>query len=322
MTRKKRELHEFYLEKNIYPNKSMSTFEGEKVVFRGGLVGQKVSGYLGKKKDGYREGTITDILAMSFMEEDYAYEIIRGSQIDDEAEDKDSIRLCDNYDECSGCFFQTIFIEDEIDIKVDMVRGLLDEYGIEDDFKFEANPIPFEYRNKMEYSFGDSCLGGDLVLGLNKKGKYHEKTPTLGCNLIDIDFRKIRGAVESYFREKNTPFYNKIKKEGFLKYLVIRKAHFTGEIMVHLVTSSKGELLEEEFVNMLKSLDLKADLKSVVWTVTDSLQDAVVKGDLKILYGESFITESLFGLNFRISPFSFFQPNVFSIKKLYKKFQI
>lgn len=92
--------------------------------------------------------------------------------------------------------------------------------------------------------------------------------------------------------------------------------------MVHLVTSSKGELLEEEFVNMLKSLDLKADLKSVVWTVTDSLQDAVVKGDLKILYGESFITESLFGLNFRISPFSFFQPNVFSIKKLYKKFQI
>lgn len=47
--------------------------------------------------------------------------------------------------------------------------------------------------------------------------------------------------------------------------------------MVHLVTSSKGELLEEEFVNMLKSLDLKADLKSVVWTVTDSLQDAVVK---------------------------------------------
>lgn len=89
--------------------------------------------------------------------------------------------------------------------------------------------------------------------------------------------------------------------------------------MVHLVTSSKGELLEEEFVNMLKSLDLKADLKSVVWTVTDSLQDAVVKGDLKILYGESFITESLFGLNFRISPFSFFQPNVFSIKKLYKK---
>lgn len=96
---------------------------------------------------------------MSFMEEDYAYEIIRGSQIDDEAEDKDSIRLCDNYDECSGCFFQTIFIEDEIDIKVDMVRGLLDEYGIEDDFKFEANPIPFEYRNKMEYSFGDSCLG-------------------------------------------------------------------------------------------------------------------------------------------------------------------
>ena len=87
----------------------------------------------------------------------------------------------------------------------------------------------------MEYTFGDSKKGGDLVLGLHRQNRFYEIVDTIACNVIDDDFNKIRIAVQDYFREKKASFYHKSRKEGLLRHFIIRKAFRTNEIMlIHL----------------------------------------------------------------------------------------
>lgn len=174
----------------------------------------------------------------------------------------------------------------------------------------------------MEYTFGDSEKGGDLVLGLHRQNRFYEIVDTTNCNIIDEDFNTIRESVQTYFREKKADFYHKRTKEGLLRHLVIRKAHRTGEIMVILVTTSDesfDSLRINLFLNKLLSIDLIGKIVSVYHVINDSPADAVVVEKLNLIYGKEFIREEMLGLSFNISPFSFFQPNIYTAEKLYQK---
>ena len=46
-------------------------------------------------------------------------------------------------------------------------------------------------------------------------------------------------ATVEYFRKQNLPYYRVMKKEGYLRHLVIRKATNTGELIVNLVTTTQ-----------------------------------------------------------------------------------
>ncbi len=294
---KKNEIIEFIIDKVEFPNKGYGTYEGEAIRFKGGIAGQKVQARVHRKRKGYAEVKILDVLEKSPIQTEFA---------------------CPHFGSCGGCTYQGLAYEDELKYKESQVRQLFEGEGLDINFLgIEPSPVVEGYRNKMEYTFGDEFKDGPLSLGLHKKGRFYEVVNVEHCNIVDSDFTTILVSALNYFQEKNTKFYNKRNHEGFLRHFVVRKAASTGEILLNLVTSSQGELDEEEFVSMLNKLELIGNINGILHTTNDGLSDTVQADKLDLLYGKDYITEELLGLKFNISPFSFFQTNTFGAEKLY-----
>jgi 23S rRNA (uracil-5-)-methyltransferase RumA len=103
-----------------------------------------------------------------------------------------------------------------------------------------------------------------------------------------------------------------------LRHLVIRKGEKTGEILINLVTSSQETLNDIEFTELFTNVELLGSIKGIIHTINDSVADTVQCDEMRILKGEAHITERLLGLEFDISPFSFFQTNSSGAEKLYE----
>ena len=196
---------------------------------------------------------------------------------------------------------------------------LLKKAGIRD-FVFEGietSPVIEGYRNKCEFSFGDTEKGGMLALGMRKRQSHYEVVNLTDCNLVDEDYLKIIKASVEYFREKGTPFYHKARHDGCLRHLVIRKGAYTGEILVNLITANEMNFDLKEFADKILSLNLDGKICSVLHTQNDSLGDVVKSDKTTILFGNDYFTERLFDLEFKVTAFSFFQTNTKGAEILY-----
>lgn len=227
--------------------------------------------------------------------------------------------ICEKFGQCGGCTYLNLSYESQIEYKEKAILKLLRNEGIsyEKFLGIEKAPNQFSYRNKMEFSFGDEVKGGQLELGLHKKGNPFGIVPTYDCHLVSEDFRKIMKSTIEYFRNENAVFYNLKNHFGFLRNLVLREGK--NEIMVCLVTSSQNEMNLNDFVDLLLGLSLNKKIVSIIHVVSDSLSDAIQPSEFKILYGKDTIEEELFGLKFKINLFSFFQTNTEGMKILYQK---
>lgn len=299
MVKKNQEV-ELYIDKTEFPNKGKAICEGKTVTVKGGLEGQTVLAKVIKNRRNKVEARIIEVLEKSPLE----------------MEPK-----CPHFGICGGCSYQNVPYENQLALKKKQVKEIIDKADIGEYEYMDIVPSPVTegYRNKMEYSFGDTEKDGPLALGLHQKGRFYEIEITEHCNIVDSDFSKVLMAVLNYFREKKTPYYNKRQHAGVLRHLVVRKAINGGEMLVNLVTSSQGEINAQEFVELLTSLELKAELKGIIHTVNDSLADIVQSDETRMLYGSDIITEELLGLKFNISPFSFFQTNTKGAEVLYSK---
>ena len=240
--------------------------------------------------------------------------------------------FCEHFGVCGGCAYQTLPYEEQLRLKEAQVRELLEPLAGEGRMEpILGSPRPTGYRNKMEYSFGDEVKGGRLALGLHKKASFYDIVTVDGCQIADRDFASIVAASRDYFLEAGTPFYQKMRHEGYLRHLLVRKAAKTGEILVALVTSSQAhsglsqeqnmseEMLLEGFRERLLGLSLEGRLTGILHIVNDSLADVIQSDRTEVLYGRDFFCEELLGLTFRISPFSFFQTNSAGAEVLYEK---
>ncbi len=195
------------------------------------------------------------------------------------------------------------------------------------------SPRYFGYRNKMEFSFGDACKDGPLCLGMHKKGSFHDIVTVDGCLICDSNFSAVLRHTLAFFSERKTSYYHRKRHDGYLRHLLMRKALHTGEILVDLVTASPARTdtgavsmprddreekeLMEEFALMLQELPLEGNIRGILHTVNDSLSDTIKDEGTKILFGCDAFKERLLGLEFEISPFSFFQTNSFGAEVLY-----
>ena len=271
----------------------------EKVIVKHALSGQKIRFSITKKRKGKCEGRLLEILEKSPIE------------IEDG---------CPHYGICGGCEFQTLPYEEQVKMKEVQVKEILEEVcpGI----PFEGlipSPVCKEYRNKMEFSFGDAYKGGPLSLGMHKRGSFYDIVEVENCQLVDEDFRKILTATLEHFREQNVPFFQKMRHEGYLRHLLVRKAVKTQEILVDLVSSTQMEVDLQPWIDKLLSLSLKGTFAGILHTKNDSLADVVQNDGTEILYGQDYFYEELLGLRFKVSPFSFFQTNSLGAEVLYSK---
>jgi len=232
------------------------------------------------------------------------------------------MQKCSVFEKCGGCSKLNISYEEQLKIKENIVFSLFDQYHIKPNNYHGITPSVYiyEYRNKMEYSFGNEYKDGPLVLGLRGKGKKFDVYYTKDCKLVDDDFNTIVKQTREFFLNKNIPFRNYKNHSGFLRNLGIRKGLKTGEILLNLVTSldnnyyQEVETWKEETLNT----NLKGNIVSIIQSKTKSKANVVKADEMEILYGRDYFYEKIFDLTFKIGPFSFFQTNTKGAEILYQ----
>lgn len=304
------------IEEYEFPNKGIVLYKEEssltKIVVKGTLPGQTIRFVLSKKRSGKCEGRLLEVMENSPLE--------------------DRSPFCENYIECGGCTYQKISYDNQLKLKGDMVKSIIDK-AVRDDYVFEGilgSPFEWGYRNKMEFSFGDEFKDGPLALGLHKKGSFYDIVTTSACRIVNDDYNAILMAVLVFFKELGMPFYHKLKHTGYLRHLVIRRAVKTGEILINIVTTGdfdnqpecrkyREDVIYEDLKDRILKLDLYGTVAGIIHTVNDSLADVVQSDRTDVIYGREYITEKLLGLEFKISAFSFFQTNTLGAEVLYQK---
>lgn len=305
---KKGQIFEGIVEKVEFPNKGMVRVEDRQVVVKNTLPGQKVRFALQKLRKGKCEGRLLEILEHAEQEVEAA---------------------CPHFGDCGGCTYQNLSYEDQLRLKEQQVREILDEAicGRGHSYKFEGilpSPVAFGYRNKMEFSFGDAYKDGPLALGLHKRGSFYDIVTAGDCRIADEDFGQILRETLALFQELDLSFYHKMQHTGYLRHLLVRKGAKTGEILADLVTTGQlDQDREREILEIWKerllALPLKGTFRGILHTRNDSLADVVQSDHTEVLYGQEHFQEELLGLYFQISPFSFFQTNSLGAQVLYEK---
>ena len=290
------------VERVDFPNKGIVVTEEGNCTVKNVLPGQKVSFVVQKNRHGRAEGRLL------YTEENSPLEC--GSP-------------CPHFGECGGCTYLSLPYEEQLKIKEAQVKKLLEVplAKQEREWVFEGikgSPTQKGYRNKMEFSFGDEYKDGPLALGMHKRGSFYDIVTVKDCEIVDEDYRKILTFTRDYFEKEGTTFYHRLRHEGFLRHLLVRKAARTGEILVALVTTSQEKPDLQPWVEGLRSLNLKGSFAGILHIVNDSLADVVKSDETRILYGQDYFYEELLGLKIKISTFSFFQTNSLSAEVLYE----
>ncbi|WP_411332086.1 23S rRNA (uracil(1939)-C(5))-methyltransferase RlmD [Mediterraneibacter gnavus] len=298
---KKGQVLEGTIEKVEFPNKGVVTVaeEGKSVIVKNGIPGQKVKFCVNKFKRGNAEGRLLEVLEKSPLETRKP--------------------VCSIFPACGGCMYQTMSYEAQMEMKAEQVKNILDE-AVDGEYLFEgvkASPKEFAYRNKMEFSFGDEYKDGPLTLGLHKKGSTYDVLTASDCKLVHDDMTKILNCVLEYFKQRNVSYYKKMQHTGYLRHLLLRRGDRTGEILVNLVTTTQEEHDMSPLKEALLNLELEGKIVGFLHILNDSLSDVVKSDETRIIYGQDYFYEKLLNLEFKITPFSFFQPNSRGAEVLY-----
>ena len=312
---KKGQILEGVVEYVEFPNKGILYVDGRRVAVKDVLEGQKIRFSIKKVRKDRGEGRLLEVLEPSPKET--------------------AIPLCKSFGSCGGCLFQTLPYKEQLAMKEAQVKALLDSVCGEYEFLgIKGSPKPWEYRNKMEFSFGDEYKDGPLALGLHKKGSFYDIVTTDQCKIVDKDYHLVLSLVLQHFADLGISYYKKLSHIGVLRYLLVRRSEKKGELLIALVTASEEaaerteitdskikrlqEQLElKDLVEKLQGLPLNGEIKGILHIVYDGLADVVKSDRTLLLYGQDYFTEELLGLSFKITPFSFFQTNSLGAEVLY-----
>ena len=317
---KKGQVYEGSVVRVDFPNKGIVCVGEETAVVKNSLPGQKVKFSVNKVRKGKAEGRLLEVTEKSPLE---------------------TGRTCSLFGLCGGCTYLSLPYEEQLKVKEEQVKRLLDSVlnKQEEAWAFEGikgSPKAYEYRNKMEFSFGDEYKDGPLALGMHKRGSFYDIVTVADCEIVDADYRLILQIVRDYFAREKVSFFHRMSHEGYLRHLLVRKASRTGEILVALVTTSQdpwqGETAVEGsldvdalitgFKDLLLSLEqdrkLAGKFAGILHITNDSIADVVQSDRTELLYGQEYFYEELLGLKFKISTFSFFQTNSSSAEVLYQ----
>lgn len=290
-----------------------------RVIVKGAFPGQRIRCRITKLRKGKAEGSLLEVIAKSPLEDAVPKCPHFGGGFF-HAEGKLPAD-CDR-GSCGGCTYQTMSYPNQLKLKEGLVKGLLD--GVTADYIWEGileSPVTEGYRNKMEFSFGDEYKGGPLALGLHKKGSFYDIVNVTDCRIVTRDVNEIVKYTRQFYDERQVPFYHKLRHEGVLRHLVVRQAARSGELLVNLVAAS-GDLQTLEldaYRDGLLELPLQGRIVGILFTKNDSMADVVQSDGMQVLYGQDYFMETVLGLRFKITPFSFFQTNTLSAEVLYQK---
>ena len=235
------------------------------------------------------------------------------------------------YQPIPGAPYATVPMEKQHEWKARTALDLYRKIGEVEDLDtlyqgFVPSPLDWHYRNKMEYSFSEIRHDletdekvDDFGLGFKHRGTWWavenlDADSGLFDELVESTLHKVREWCEA----TGLPAWHPPKREGFFRFLVVRKSYANDGLLVNLVTTSDAPLDAEGFVECIRGL-WGDRVKGILHTLNDDKGERVEarEGSSRVIWGDSTVTEVLHGLSFGISMGSFFQTNPTSAERLY-----
>ncbi len=286
------------------------------------------------KIDGYtlfiKDAVIGDVVKAKIMKakKNYAYahleEVVKKSEYRVEAK-------CSIARQCGGCQLQNMSYERELLYKQNKVRNNIVRLGGFDAEFVDSimKPIigmdePWEYRNKAQFPVGCD-KNGNVVTGFYA-GRTHSIIPTTTCHIGVKENEEIMEIIRSHMEENKIAPYDEASGKGLVRHVLIRKGFTSGEIMVCLVinySSGKKDGASSEYIKNQKTLIEKLSkvdgMTSISVSINTEKTNVIMGLEIHTIYGKDTIRDTLCGLEFEISPLSFFQVNPIQTKKLYEQ---
>ena len=155
----------------------------------------------------------------------------------------------------------------------------------------------------------------EILTGMYAAGS-HELVPTDKCLIENETAKKVVLAVRDIMCKHDVAPYREDTGAGFMRHVVVRVGHTSGEVLVTLVTNSDDFPSSKSFCREL--IRLCPAVTTVVQNVNERQTNVILGDKERVLYGPGFILDELCGLSFRISSKSFYQVNATQTEVLYR----
>lgn len=242
---------------------------------------------------------------------------------------------CSFHRQCGGCQIQAMSYEKQLEYKASKVRGNLIRIGGFDAESIDAvmEPIvgmenPYHYRNKAQYPIGvkEDEKGQIVPIAGFYAGRTHHIIANTDCLLGCSENKDILELILGYMKEGRVTAYNEETGKGLVRHVLIRKGFSSGELMVCLVINGK-KLPEEE--KLIQVLSAYPNMTSVSISVNAENTNVIMGKSIRTLWGSERIKDTIHmrsgddfsikekGVDFLISPLSFYQVNPVQTEKLY-----
>ena len=223
--------------------------------------------------------------------------------------------FCPIYKRCGGCVCQHMTYETSLAFKRRQVQDLLERVG---GLSIEVPPVlgmahPFGYRNKGAYPVAQ--VGSAPACGFFAP-RSHDLVPMPqnGCAIQGEDSVKATQAILAWMRQNNVPAYDELTGRGLVRHIMTRSTTH-GELMVVLVVTRADIPKAGQLIELLKAA--VSGLCSICLSINFRRTNVILGTDIRVLWGEGTMEDTLCGLRFSVSPLSFFQVNPAQTEKLY-----
>ena len=289
----KNEIYETVITDYTAEGQGVAHVEGCAVFIPNAIAGEKVKVRIEVAKKNWAAGKIVEILEKSPHRVN---------------------RACPISASCGGCDFHHMDYEEETRLKADRVRQALNRIGGENfaEMPILSAPTCESYRNKAQYPV--ACKKGRAYAGFFKAGT-HEVVENKRCLILPTESDQVKDAVIDYVNQFRVTVYDEATGKGLLRHIYVRRGAVSGQILVCLVVNGRKLPKVEELVKRLEKIP---GFTTLVLSVNTKAGNAVLGDEFITLHGPGYIEDTLCGLNFRLSPRSFYQVNHHQAQRLYE----
>ena len=222
-------------------------------------------------------------------------------------------RECPLSASCGGCDFWHMDYEEETRLKADRVRQCLNRIGGENltEIPILSAPTCHGYRNKAQYPVArkkDRSYAGFFKAGT------HEVVGNARCRILPEETDRVKDIVIDYVNQFKVTVYDEAVHKGLLRHIYVRRGAVSGQILVCLAINGRAIPRPEALIERLKTIP---GFTTLVLSVNTKKGNAVLGDEFITPYGPGYIEDTLCGLNFRLSPRSFYQVNHHQAQRLY-----
>ncbi|EHI68596.1 23S rRNA (uracil(1939)-C(5))-methyltransferase RlmD [Streptococcus ictaluri] len=172
---------------------------------------------------------------------------------------------------------------------------------------------PFAYRNKAQVPV--RRVNGQLETGFFRKHS-HDLLPISDFYIQDKEIDRLVNFVRDLLRRFDVKPYDEKEQTGLIRNIVVRRGHYSGEMMLILVTTCPKVFRVDQVINQITSAF--PEVVSIIQNINDKNTNAIFGKEFKTLYGKDTIADSMLGNTYEISAQSFYQVNTVMAEKLYQ----